>query len=51
MLEKATEEGYTQLQYPIGVWYENESDYSSAFKWLSRAANVGVTDAFYRVGV
>jgi TPR repeat protein len=37
MLEKATD--------------ENESDYSSAFKWLSRAANVGVTDAFYRVGV
>jgi TPR repeat protein len=51
MLKKATEEGYTQLQYQIGVWHENENDYSSALKWLSRAANIGVTDAYYRVGV
>jgi TPR repeat protein len=51
MLEKATEEGYTQLQYQIGVWYESKNDYSSVFKWLSRAANIGVTDAYYRVGV
>jgi TPR repeat protein len=51
MLEKATEEGYTQLQYQIGVWYEKNRNYSTAFKWLSRAANIGVTDAYYRVGV
>jgi TPR repeat protein len=51
MLEKATEEGYTQLQYQIGVWYEKNDDDSIAFKWLSRAANIGVTDAYYRVGV
>jgi TPR repeat protein len=51
MLEKATEEGYTQLQYQIGVWYDENDDDSIAFKWLSRAANIGVTDAYYRVGV
>jgi TPR repeat protein len=51
MLEKATEEGYTQLQYQIGVWYEKNRNYSTAFKWLSRAAYIGVTDAYYRVGV
>jgi TPR repeat protein len=51
MIEKATEEGYTPLQYQIGVWYEKNRNYSTAFKWLSRAANIGVTDAYYRVGV
>jgi TPR repeat protein len=51
MLKKATEEGYTQLQYQIGMWYDNKNDDSSAFKWLRRAANIGVTDAYYRVGV
>jgi TPR repeat protein len=51
MIEKATEEGYTLLQYHTGVWYESENDDSSAFKWLSRAATIGVTDAYYRIGV
>jgi TPR repeat protein len=51
MLEKATDEGYTQLQYQIGVWYMNKNDNSSTLKWLRRAANIGVTDAYYRVGV
>jgi TPR repeat protein len=51
MLEKATKEGYTQLQYQIGVWHENNRNYSSAFKWLSRAVTIRVTDAYYRVGV
>jgi TPR repeat protein len=51
MLEKATDEGCNQLQYQIGVWYKNQNDDSSAFKWLNRAATIGVTDAYYRVGV
>jgi TPR repeat protein len=51
VLKKATEEGYTRLQYQLGIMYEKDNDYQSAFKWLSLATNIGVTDAYYRVGV
>jgi TPR repeat protein len=51
MLEKATEKGYTRLQYQLGIMYEKDNDYQRAFKWLIRAANIGFTDAYYRVGV
>lgn len=51
MLEKATENGYIMQQYQVGVGYEGEKDYQKAFKWLSLAANIGVTDAYYRLGV
>ncbi|KAI8888324.1 HCP-like protein [Backusella circina FSU 941] len=50
MLEKATEEGYTGLQYQIGIMYENDNNISNAIKWLSLAADIGVTDAYYRLG-
>jgi TPR repeat protein len=51
MLEKATEEGYTRLQYQLGIMYEKDKDYQRSFKWFSLAANIGITDAYYRVGV
>jgi TPR repeat protein len=50
MLEKATEKGYALLQYDIGLVYYNNKDDSKAFKWLSAAADIGITDAYYRLG-
>jgi TPR repeat protein len=50
MLEKAVKKGYIQLQHQIGVWYQNNRDYRNAIKWLQLAANVGVTDAYFRLG-
>ncbi|KAI8888312.1 HCP-like protein [Backusella circina FSU 941] len=51
MLEKATERGYTRLQYRLGLMYENDNDNSKAIRWFSLAADIGVTDAYYRLGV
>jgi TPR repeat protein len=51
MLENATDKGFTRLQYQLGVWYGIKGDHASAFKWFIRAADIGVTDAYYRVGV
>jgi TPR repeat protein len=50
MLEAATEDGLTGLEYQLGVMYENRNDDATAFKWLCTAAKNGVTDAYYRLG-
>jgi TPR repeat protein len=50
MLEKATEQGFTGLQYQLGVMYERDNNHQKAFEWLSRAAEIGVTDACFRLG-
>jgi TPR repeat protein len=51
MLEKVTKKGYARLQYQLGIMYEKDQDSQGAFKWFSFAVNIGVTDAYYRVGV
>jgi TPR repeat protein len=51
MLEAATEDGLTGLEYQLGVMYKDRFDYVTAFKWLCTAAKNGVTDAYYKLGV
>jgi TPR repeat protein len=50
MLENATNEGFTRLQYQLGLIFLRKRDYLNAFKWLGLAADVGVTDAYYELG-
>ncbi len=47
---KAANQNNMTAQYYLGVTYEDEQDFVSAFNWYAQSANAGFAEAQYRLG-
>lgn len=47
---KAADQGYSEAEYQLGIFYRDKNDFRNALEWLRKSASRGDCDSMFGIG-